>query len=484
MPFISYLHTLNHSFNYKPFRISYVTNTSKETKTASNTQDISFCTKPKSYVASYKLVVAAESLYRFSKQTEHNPQLFQELLNRYWKQTVFLSDSNPIARKYAALLSKQDGMIAKNNKKKFMANFSKALQKGSIYAELDVMKDKDGGLSRAPIRYTWNRSLNITLPKYLDGIWSNKRSPNFPSHLQNILLKKLHHNNFPVFVLANGFNQMVIAEPASQVMHKNDTLHKVYQWYYDRFLWTNNDSSVYEGWFFVNPKDAEEYGDFVKARYPRSSSQHGLHVLSTGLHSYYQLNRLAPPRTEFRLFPDLEEVGKLVTSPKYKQGLTFDKKQNYGKNHFQGQPIYFIESVESFNYKSKMKTPLNYYYQIPGDPSKEKYTAVFFNKTVALDAWRHFRDKQVDYRLPFQPSLRVYNLEDFLKDNEINKDLANKNILFIPSGEAYNNIKSTYLCKSADNNSLHKQLSYYKLTFSLWTQRLICSLTSKQPPNW
>nr|YP_009313058.1 Hypothetical protein ORF_2 [Dermonema virens]SCW21312.1 Hypothetical protein ORF_2 [Dermonema virens] len=483
MPFISSLHMLNNSFNYGPVKITDVIHVLPTKNLRNKTDIIVVSNKRKNYNTSSKLIIATESLYRFSKSQHHNQALFQELLNKYWKQTVFLSDSSPIAKKYESLLSKQDGMSVKNSKKKFMSGFSKALQRGAVYAELDTVTDQDFSLSKGPILYTWNKFLNLSLPRYWDGMWSNKRSPNFPNYLQSVLLQKLSHNNFPVFVVANGLNQMVVAEPANQLVYKNDAFYKLYQWYYDRFLWTNNDSSVYEGWFFVNPKDAEEYSNFIRDRYPRSANQHGLHVLSSGLHSYYKLNRLAPPRTEFRLFPDLEEVGKLVKSAKHRQGLIFDKKQNYGKNHFQGQPIYFIEPVNTTYSQNKAKTFLNYYYQIPGDASKEKYTAVFFNKTVALKAWNYFRSTNIDFKLPIKPKLRVYNLEDFLQDSEHNKDLINKKILFIPSDVSYDSIKSVESKKTGNYHALYKHMLYYKLTFSLWTQRLICSLVSKQPPN-
>ena len=133
------------------------------------------------------------------------------------------------------------------------------------------------------------------------------------------------------------------------------------------------------------------------------------------------MNRTAPPRTEFRLFPDLEEVANLLTKKTYRRNLIFDKKQNHGRFHFQGQPIYIIEPVTS-NIRNSSKTEVvNYYYQLPKSKNTIKYQAIFFNKDIALQAWQAFCQANPKYKLPSQPVLRVYNLEDFLKDQEQQK---------------------------------------------------------------
>nr|YP_009315718.1 Hypothetical protein ORF_2 [Trichogloeopsis pedicellata]SCW24376.1 Hypothetical protein ORF_2 [Trichogloeopsis pedicellata] len=482
MPFISYLTNLNHCIA-NTMLPSYA---NSQTITILGLHLDSCNLNSTTNFRSSKLVLAAESLYRFSRLQHNNHQLFQELLNKYWRQTIFLSNSSPVTQKYSALLAKQDTILLRANRKKFLTELNKALQHGNIFADISQIESNNIKFSKQPttIRYIWGKNLNIKLPQYLNEFFVNRRSPNFPTYLQDILLQRLQKNNFPIFVVANGFNQIVVADPASELIHRNNIFNKVYYWYYDRFLWTKDINAVHEGWFFVNPKDAEEYAEFIKSRYPRSSNQNNLNVLPTSLSSYYCLNRLAPPRTEFRLFPDLEEVGKIVMSSRHRQGLKFDSKQQYSKKYFQGQPIYFIESVRSTNRANGVKSEINYYYQIPGDSTGQKYTAVFFNKKIALKAWSNFRHSNSHLNLPTIPILRVYNLEDFLKDNESNVQLANKNFLFIPSEDAYQYIKSSMSYSSSDSSTMHKKLILYKLTLSLWIQRLVWSLTSRQPPNW
>ena len=480
MPFILSLNTLNYSFPNEILVPNYF-----QVHKLSNTACLrgELLLKSTSKRKTQELVLATESVYRFSKIQENQSKLFQELLDKYWRQTIFLSNASPIVRKYSALLAKQEEVLLKSSKKKFMSNLSKALQKGEIYADLNNTSLQNMQSSQGSIRYIWGKSLNIRLPKHWDGLWSNKRVIDQSSKSKNRLISHLQNNNFPVFVLANSLNQIVVTEPSSQIIHQNNIFHKVYLWYYDRFLWKEDNNSVYEGWFFVNPKDAEEYANFIKSRYPRSAHQNGLGVLSTTLKTYYSLNRSAPPRTEFRLFPDLEEVGRLVVSSKYRKGLCFDKRQNYGRRYFQGQPVYLIKSISGINRRTGGKDDISYYYQIPGDVSGKKYQGVFFNKTVAFNAWQNFRTLNANLKLPFEPKLEVYNLEDFIKDHESNDNLYDNNFLFIPSEDTYKYVKSISSNHSVNDNILLKQLAICRFSCSLWIQRLIWSLTSGQPPN-
>nr|YP_009314697.1 Hypothetical protein ORF_2 [Neoizziella asiatica]SCW23152.1 Hypothetical protein ORF_2 [Neoizziella asiatica] len=483
MPFILSSHTLNHSFPNDILKVPTYSTVHRLSSTEHSTSKLLI--KSQSRCKTRQLIVAADSIYRFSKLQEHQSKLFRELLDKYWRQTIFISNASPIVRKYSALLAKQEEILLKSSKKKFMSNLSKALQKGEVYADFNDRSVQDQQYDQGSVRYIWGKSLNVRFPKHWDGLWANKRVTSQPksSALKRTLMSNLHNNNFPVFVLANSLNQIVVAEPSSQVIHQSNIFHKVYLWYYDRFLWQKDDNSVYEGWFFVNPKDAEEYANFVKSRYPRSAQQNGLAVLPTTLETYYNLNRSAPPRTEFRLFPDLEEVGRLTVSSKYRKGLSFDKRQNYGRRYFQGQPVYFIKAVSGTNRKTGLKDDVNYYYQIPGDISGQKYTGIFFDKTVACNAWKHFRNLNPNLKLPIQPKLEVYNLEDFMKDYEYNRHLLANNFLFIPSEDTYRYVKSINSNQSANNHILLKHFALYKFSVSLWVQRLVWSLTSGQPPH-
>nr|YP_009315311.1 Hypothetical protein ORF_2 [Yamadaella caenomyce]SCW23766.1 Hypothetical protein ORF_2 [Yamadaella caenomyce] len=481
MPFSLHLNSLNHNFVYQ------YTSTVNQSTCSLASENIIYLKqyqsvgRMKQSSKSGSILLATESIYRFGNSQFYKSNLFKELLSTYWSQTIFLSSSTPVTQKYAALIAKQEGMLMKNHKKKFLGAFTKALQNGSIRPSGDSTFSDQVAREVVPIKYIWHKGLYLDLPRYLNGLWANKRSPNFPTLIQNKLLDKLKQNNFPLFVVANNFNQMLMAEPPNQIPLKNNLFNKLYYWYYDRFLWMMDYSDVYEGWFFVNPKDAEEYKKCIASKYSRSVNQNGINVLPSSLYSYYRLNRTSAPRTEFRLFPDLVEVGKLVTSSQYRKGLLFDKRQSYGKNYFQGQPIYFIENTSQSN--KDISSTVNYFYQVPGDEAQQKYAAVFFNKQVALDAWSDFRYKHPSMKLPVMPRLRVYNLEDFLKDNEKNEDIINKNFLFIPSKESYQNLQMSKEQRTSSTSAVSPYFDYCKVVINLWSQRLLWSLTNSQAPN-
>lgn len=428
--------------------------------------------------------LSSESAYHFAKLHTDSIILFKDLINKYWQQTIFLSLSNTISNKYVTKLAKQNSIITKSNKKRLVINFSKALLREPSSSSIVTGNLLESSKTNYSVKYTWRKGLNLKVPKYFNGLWSNKRAPSYPNKFQTKLLQGLSNSNLPLYVVVNGFKQMVIGEPTNQLSSKNAINNNFYQWYYDRFLWERDDNTVYEGWFFVNPQDALEYKNFIETKYSRSSNQSGLGIIPSKLGFYYRLNRTSPPRTEFRLFPDLEEIGNILHTPKYKQHLVFDKRQLVGRSYFQGQPIYFIEPITSRIKGSKKAEVLNYYYQVPSDSSFKKYTGVFLNKQIAVNAWQQFAKQMSDYKLPSSPTLRVYNLEDFLKDCESQNSL--ESFLIVPGNDSYNDI--LYRKVSAGQSGQYQNVegcsSPYILTCKLWVQRLLWSLTSRQPPNW
>lgn len=427
--------------------------------------------------------MASESIYRFSKLNTLHPSLLQELTNKYWQQTIFLSISNPTIQKYINQLSKQETALVKSKKKKFLIDFTKALLYGHIDTNSILSNNSKNIKDILTLKYVWKKGLNIKQPNSLNGLWQNRRTPNFPSKSQNILLTQLQSNHFPIFTVVNGFKQLIVAEPANELVNRNKIGNSLYEWYYDRFLWNTDIGGIYEGWFFVNHQDAEEYKNYIAEKYIASTKHNKLAIMFTGMNFYYRLNRTAPPRTEFRLFPDLEEVANLLTKKAYKRNLLFDKNQQYGRSHFQGQPIYIIEPVTCSMKNSRKSEVVTYYYQIPKNIHNIHYKAIFFNKETALLAWKNFCQSNSKYNLPSQPILRVYNLEDFLKDQEQKNP---EKFVLIPSQGSYEQIKSDYLQEQNMNSyqQMSKNSSSYILTGKLWLKRIIWSLTSRQPPNW
>lgn len=430
-----------------------------------------------------KLLIATESIYRFSNSYNGNPTLINDLINKYWQQTIFLSASSPVSKEYINQIIKQDSLLIKQLKKKLLITFSNALLDGRIESNTLVQPSFTTSLPFDCIKYQWKKSFNLMFSFNLLKALKIGKNTYFPTKTQQKLIQKLKNNNIPLFVVTNYFRQIIISEPSNRILNQRNLKNNLLHWYTDQILQVQPNQGLYESWFFVNPKDADEYKNYIISRYSRSSKQHKLSVTSSQLDFYYRLNRDTPAKMEFRLFPDLQEVGKLLKEYKKTKNMVFDKRQNYGTSYFQGQPLYFIEPVLSTKKNNKEKLLINYSYNIPNDISLKKYTAAFLTKDSALKGWKYFREQMKEYNLPVEPKLRVYNLEDFLKDLELTKA---SNILFIPGLDSYKQIEQQHLdTKSKTQLVLTRDYTTSSISTSqLWFKRLILSLTSRQPPIW
>lgn len=429
-----------------------------------------------------KLLIAAESIYRFSNSYS-SPGLIHNLINKYWQQTIFLSVSNSVSKEYINQVTKQDSLLIKQLKKKLLITFSNALLDGHIDSNTVVQLKSTTSLPLNCVKYQWKKGFNLTSPLNLLKNFKIGKHLYFPTKAQQKLIQELRNNNIPLFVVTNCFRQIIVSEPSNKILNQRNLKNNLLHWYTDRVLQSQQNQGLYESWFFVNPKDADEYKNHIVSQYSRSSKQHKLTITSSNLDFYYRLNRDAPAKIEFRLFPDLQEVGKLLKDYKKMKNIFFDKRQNYGKSYFQGQPLYFIEPVVGYNKNKKEKVIIDYYYNIPNDISLTKYTAVFLSQNSALKGWKYFREQMKEYKLPVEPNLRVYNLEDFFKDLEVTKD---KNILFVPGLDSYKHMEKQYM-DNKDKMKLVSTSEYTKSstsTIQLWFRRIILSLTSRQPPIW
>lgn len=432
-----------------------------------------------------KLLMATESIYRFSNSYNDKPGLIHDLINKYWQQTIFLSVSNPVSKEYINQITKQDSLLTKQLRKKLLIAFSNALLDGRIDSSTLIQPNSVASLPLTCVKYQWKKGFNLVPSLNLLKNLKISDHAHFPNKTQQKLIQKFKNNNIPLFVVTNCFKQIIISEPSNKILNQRNLKNNLLHWYTDRVLQAQKNQGLYESWFFVNPQDADEYKNYIVSQYNRSSKQHKLTTTSSNLDFYYRLNRDAPAKMEFRLFPDLQEVGKLLKDYKNTKNIFFDKRQNYGKSYFQGQPLYFIEPVIGSKKNKKEKFSIDYFYNIPSDTSLTKYTAVFFSKDSALQGWKYFRKQMKEYNLPLQPNLRVYNLEDFLKDLEVSKD-KDSNILFVPSLESYKHIEQQHIkTKGKTNLVMLRECTTTSISTSqLWLKRIILSLTSRQPPTW
>lgn len=416
----------------------------------------------------------------FANKTLISRNFWGELINRYWQETIFLSKSDSLSEKYVNQL-KSDGLsIYGNQYKKFLFEFSKALMIGRISTSLNNNSYLDTAQNNSTdVKYVWRKTLN--LPVREKHLTSTRQD--YISRQKILLIKKLQYTNFPIFTVANNFNQIIIAEPSENLVSYNNPLNNIYLWYHNQILSQTNKKPIHEALFFINLEDALEYKKYISNKYLKLgiyTNEDKLKVIPSRLDFYYRLVCNTHPQVYFRLIPDLKELGELLYTYQYSSNVNFHKDQEYGKHHFQGQPIYIIQPIQCKNNVTQRNDLVTYKYLLHENRKNfaSEYQAVFMNYKVALLAWRKFTENHKDYNLPKQPEILVYNLEDFL-NNCLSQD--NLDVLFVPNQDSYRFIQLLEQQKSLNYmwSDWHNKISYIKSI----SKRLIWSLTSKQPIN-
>nr|UAD88809.1 hypothetical protein [Gracilariopsis chorda] len=416
-----------------------------------------------------------------SNKTLISRRFLGKLINQYWQETIFLSISNSLSEKYTNQLKLQGVLICKNEQKKFLLDFSKALLAGRIETSLDFNKTNQN--FDKSIAYIWKKGLNFSLPNKFWTLLINNKN-NKLSKEQIILLNKLQNQPLPLFTITNNLDQIILAKSLEETNYNLNLIDKIYKWYYHKFIFNQQKQAMYHGLFFVHPIDAVEYLNYIKDNYSISNPNKDkeLNLFSSQLGTYYKLTKMNMQSLEFRLIPDLNEISKLLYQYKKHKNLKFDKNQKYGKNFFQGQPIYIIEPFWAFNKKTHKMELLEYNYTSNINSKVVQYKAIFTNYEIALKAWQKFSQESINYKIPRKPQMLVFNLEDFIKKYEYIKEINKDNILFIPNTQSYKFIKKDINIKpqSKINQIFINKFFYFKIL----TQKIIWSLTSRQPINW
>ncbi len=241
--------------------------------------------------------------------------------------------------------------------------------------------------------YVWKKTFNLKKLINLPVLNASKKSLR---EVKKQLEGKLEIKNMPLFIVTNHLGQMVIAEPPEDSSVSKSKIDISFQ--------DSNLRPYYEGWFFTNFQDAEEYLQHIKKKYNIADINDKLRVFICSLETFYKLSRNSGHPVQFRLVPDLHEIGQLVNKYSTYRNVIFNKNQNFGKDYFQGQPIYTINNGSS-----------DYYYQVVKNNKKIKYRPVFVNYKTAIHSWKNFVEKQNNSKLSKYPDLFVYNLEDFFR---------------------------------------------------------------------
>nr|YP_010903043.1 hypothetical protein P4C74_pgp136 [Hypnea pseudomusciformis]WCH55097.1 hypothetical protein [Hypnea pseudomusciformis]WCH56690.1 hypothetical protein [Hypnea pseudomusciformis] len=408
-----------------------------------------------------------------------------KLLNIYWQETIFVSKSNSLSNTYSNQL-KSDGLaIYKNQYKKFLSDFSKALSLGRIEVAFNKYKKSDqiNNLFNDDIKYIWKKGFNgLITQNFLHLLFEYNQIRIFNNQKLK-LLNNLQLKYFPIFTIVNNSSQIIISEPSDELIYNKNFLDKLYQWYFYRFSMNNKNKPVYQGLFFINPNDALEYKQYIKYKHKSINKQPNLSILPCNLSFYYQVFYKLSLKIQFYLIPDLKELGKLINIYQHKNNVSFHRKQKYSLSSFQGQPIYVIQPLIVKNKKTKQTESIKYSYYFNKKLDKKINDYIFLNYNVALFAWKKFIKDNMHYNLPSQPPVIVYNLEDFINhnSNKYDNNTYLKNCIFIPSKESFDFLKSNLFLKS--QKTTYENFTYNLMTIKTIINRIIWSLTSKQPVN-
>lgn len=400
-----------------------------------------FLTKPKENLADQKLI---------------SSNLFRRFINKFWQQKIVLSIPTKISDKYISELNSLNLVKHKVSEKKFLSQFSKSLTKGSI--ESSLSSHLSYGQTPSSVLYVWKKVFNLKKMINFDFPVSNTSKKSL-REIKKQLEGNLRINNLPLFIITNHLGQMVIAEPPE--------LSNVSKGVTEMSFRDFNLKPYSEGWFFVNFQDAEEYLQHIKKQYSIADTSDKLQVFVCNLETFYKLSHNSRNEVHFRLVPDLHEIGQLVNKYSTYRNVQFNKDQKYGKDYFQGQPIYMIKDGSP-----------DYYCEIVLGKSQIRYKPIFTSYETAIYSWNIFVKKQKYYRVSKYPELIVYNLEDFLRKqiSDLNKNQLS--FLLVPSKSSYTFTKSNQFKK------VHPVISTYFSYFKLWTKRIFWSLTSRQPQDW
>lgn len=400
---------------------------------------------------------------------------WDQFVNKYWQETLFISANNIYSDYYINQLKSSGLLINKaGQQKKFLLNFSKDLINGRIQVSLQKNRVNVSLINTSHdkyIKYVWRKGLNW----YIYNLFSKY------SYIKDYLLKKrnmpighyIGTKTLPLFVITNQNNQIVVAESSDQIF-----LNKYFSSLFKNFYNILISKKYNVGLLFINPNDALEYKYHSAYKY-LSLNNNLLNLFISQLSLYYKLLYSSVYNTEFRLIPDLKEVSNILYKYRFYHNISFDPFQKYGKDYFQGQPIYIIKPMLVKNLYTKQKSKLDYFYYINKNNSLIRRQAIFLNYQTALMAWKKFSQDHPHYKISKQPNICVSNLESFVKSQIY---LSNHNdYIFIPSFETYNFISSK---KNINNEGfITKTLQTRFLYIHNICRRIIWSLVRRHPLN-
>ena len=299
-----------------------------------------------------------------------------------------------------------------------------------------------------------NKIIDIEKPIRFPKIFTNQRSPHFPTSEQKLLLQKL--KKIPIYVVVTNNNEMVMA--MSRDKQNVNFLDWIYQKYYNLCVWSEDDGPISLGLFFMNKEDAELYLQEIADADPKMAEKSQIAVKMVGLDVFYKLNRTSPPGQQAKLIADLEEVEKIIQEYIPKRKHIVNAKQKYNKTSYKGNPIYIIKPIVSRNINNEIRLVD---YNIKNSEYK-RY--IFFRLKDVYSAWDKFCQDNKNLKLPLYPNVEIYNLENYLTDLEQSEVDLITEISFVSTQYSFENLKLENNVKITKSQpSLGKQVKKFAL---------------------
>lgn len=297
---------------------------------------------------------------------------------------------------------------------------------------------------------------------------TSRRNPNFPTEIQKIILTQL--KKVIVYTVVNGNNEIILASPREE--NNNNSFQWFYDIYYNWFIWKEDEGPINIGLFFLNQEEADSYLHEICLKDPRGAQNIGLKIKSTGLDTFYHLNRTSNPKTQVRLITDLKELDLLLNIHINKNINIMNPKQKYGKNWFKGTPIYILRIGDFIKNQNEQ------------EENKIHKKLIFFNKNDINEVLSIANNsKKLDFK---EPTIEIYNLENYLLDLEKSSTEIVKSAKFVPPYLSYLKMGNKIINDNEENitnDQIKKNLTKKMKSVERFCKGVIWLVTSDTLPT-
>ena len=381
-----------------------------------------------------------------------------DIINNLWYQKLFISRFDKSNSQYYGQIYNLDFQEQKLRYKTLISNFSQLLKNQPICSFEKFNTQNNNSVINYDIEYHWSSTFNKMILPIRNILF--RHSLNDSYHLTQSIPNDLLYTDLPLYLVSNHLGQIMAAEMPN-ISNRYNSIN----------LSKNNIATRSQIWFFMNIQDAKEYLNSVVKEKSPSNKHEKLKIFNSNLETFYRLKNKYSNKAIFRIVPDLNDLGFLMTEYKNNKLLSFHPKQNTGRFYFQGQPIYFIE-LQNNNKQKK------YHSKIWNKNGKESILVFLNYKDANLELSKWKKNHQ-SFSSIYRSRIIVYNLEKFLDTIAQNQELDSIKYTIIPPKTSY-----LYMKEESTKNlywKKHLKILDNMSSINFWLKRIFWSLTSKNP---